>query len=64
MGTVRASIKWIAISLGFDAVYFSAHSLTTGGPSTLFPNGVDLEITRRFGRLRSSDFIFTCTVTV
>ena len=53
---MRAAIKWIASSLNLDSENFSLRSLRSGGASTLFPNGIELEIIRRFGRWGPSQF--------
>ena len=56
LNTTRYTIKWIAISLGMEPQFFSAHSVRAGGASTLFANATDLEIIRRFGRWEPSRF--------
>ena len=56
LAVVRSTIKWFASSLGLDADFPPIHSLRSGGASALFSNGVELEIIRRFGRWRSSQF--------
>ena len=56
LGAIRSTIKWIAISLGFEPSYSSAQSIRDGGASTLFTNDVALDTIRRFCRWRPSDF--------
>ena len=46
----RATIKRIAGALGLNAVYFSLHSLRSGGASSIFLNGVELGVIRIFGQ--------------
>ena len=53
---MRATIKWIASSLGMSAKLFASHSLRAGGASTLFANGGPLEEIKRFGRWASDTF--------
>ena len=53
---IRSVIKWIASSMGLCPKFFAAHSLRSGGASTLFANGIALEEIKRFGRWVSDTF--------
>ena len=53
LDVVRATIKWMASFLCLDPEYFSLHSISAGGASALFSNGIEFEIVRRLGRWRS-----------
>ena len=52
---IRAATQRVAISIGATLEYPPVRSLRPGGAPTLFTNGVELEIMRRYGRWRPGD---------